>query len=191
MPIASCKDMNTTDSIEKQSTPLTTTTVNSSTTKNIKILSQVQTVKHANGEWGMWNDWKFCEVNCVREDTTEGIQRRWRTCNSSICSGNDMEEKSAQNREYAKHSVLNSCIHFWTRDGVRLQNRIRPVPNIKDKKVISKPMQEMTISPKVITPADVAIIFILTKWNVKLISEDGMIAMSTAEMNRCSTFNTV
>ncbi|CAG2240110.1 unnamed protein product [Mytilus edulis] len=40
-----------------------------------------------NGEMGMWNDWKFCEVHCVREDTIEGTQRRWITCNGSECSG--------------------------------------------------------------------------------------------------------
>ncbi|CAC5359278.1 unnamed protein product [Mytilus coruscus] len=54
---------------------------------------QITVSKIANGEWSMWNDWKFCEVNCVQEDTTNGTQRRWRTCNSSTCSGKDMEER--------------------------------------------------------------------------------------------------
>ncbi|XP_076081348.1 uncharacterized protein LOC143052243 [Mytilus galloprovincialis] len=48
----------------------------------------------ANGKWSLWNEWKFCEVNCVREDTTEGKQRRWRTCEDTQCSGIDMEEQS-------------------------------------------------------------------------------------------------
>ncbi|CAG2194251.1 unnamed protein product [Mytilus edulis] len=56
----------------------------------------------ANGEWGMWNDWKFCEVNCVREDTTNGTQRRWRTCNGSKCSGKDMEERACSEPEICK-----------------------------------------------------------------------------------------
>ncbi|CAG2247568.1 unnamed protein product [Mytilus edulis] len=45
------------------------------------------TTMAANGEWSIWNDWKFCEVNCIREDTTEGKQKRWRTCRGSKCSG--------------------------------------------------------------------------------------------------------
>ncbi|CAC5369820.1 unnamed protein product [Mytilus coruscus] len=48
---------------------------------------------NTNGEWSMWEDWKFCEVNCVREDTTDGKQRRWRKCTGSKCSGNYMEER--------------------------------------------------------------------------------------------------
>ncbi|CAC5422728.1 unnamed protein product [Mytilus coruscus] len=56
----------------------------------------------ANGEWNMWNDWKFCEVNCVREDTTEGKQRRWRTCKGSKCSGNYMEERSCLEQDICK-----------------------------------------------------------------------------------------
>ncbi|OPL33942.1 hypothetical protein AM593_07202, partial [Mytilus galloprovincialis] len=48
----------------------------------------------ANGKWSLWNDWKFCEVNCIREDTTDGTQRRWRTCEGTQCSGGDMEERS-------------------------------------------------------------------------------------------------
>ncbi|CAC5416397.1 unnamed protein product [Mytilus coruscus] len=50
----------------------------------------------------MWNDWKFCEVNCVREDTTNGTQRRWRTCNGLECSGDDMEERACSEPEICK-----------------------------------------------------------------------------------------
>ncbi|CAG2240111.1 PLG [Mytilus edulis] len=55
-----------------------------------------------NGEWSIWNDWKFCEVNCIREDTTEGKQKRWRTCRGSKCSGDDMEERSCSEPEICK-----------------------------------------------------------------------------------------
>ncbi|VDI29944.1 Hypothetical predicted protein [Mytilus galloprovincialis] len=60
-------------------------------TSMIKTSTQATT---AIGEWGMWDDWKFCEVNCVREDTEDGKQRRMRICNISSCSGGDMEERS-------------------------------------------------------------------------------------------------
>lgn len=56
----------------------------------------------ANGEWSIWNDWKLCEVNCIREDTTEGKQKRWRTCRGSKCSGDDMEERSCSKPEICK-----------------------------------------------------------------------------------------
>ncbi|CAC5404400.1 unnamed protein product [Mytilus coruscus] len=48
------------------------------------------------GEWSMWNDWKFCEVNCVREDTTKGSQRRRRTCDGSKCSGMRPRKRSCK-----------------------------------------------------------------------------------------------
>ncbi|XP_076081351.1 uncharacterized protein LOC143052247 [Mytilus galloprovincialis] len=56
-----------------------------------------QQTTHENGKWSLWNTWTFCEVNCVREDTTNGTQRRWRTCNGLKCHGDDLEEEPCYN----------------------------------------------------------------------------------------------
>ena len=58
-------------------------------------------------------DWKFCEVNCVQEDTTEGTQQRWRTCNGSNCSGEDMEERSCLRPGICKgmHDAQCICVY--------------------------------------------------------------------------------
>ncbi|VDI30968.1 Hypothetical predicted protein [Mytilus galloprovincialis] len=75
-------------SISTEST-LSTTDIEMSTSKE-------------NGEWSRWNDWTFCEVNCVREDTTNGTQSRLRTCNGSKCSGKNVEERACSEPEICK-----------------------------------------------------------------------------------------
>ncbi|CAG2203285.1 unnamed protein product [Mytilus edulis] len=62
----------------------------------------VSSTAGANKEWGMWNDWTFCEVNCIQEDTEDGKQRRWRTCNGLKCSGKEMEERACSEPEICK-----------------------------------------------------------------------------------------
>ncbi|XP_071140117.1 uncharacterized protein [Mytilus edulis] len=94
--------------IVTQSTPsiiqevLSTTTENVDTTISTVMTSTLTQATTANEEWGIWNDWKFCEVNCAREDTTNGTQRRWRTCNGLECSGKDMEERACSEPEICK-----------------------------------------------------------------------------------------
>ncbi|VDI79840.1 Hypothetical predicted protein [Mytilus galloprovincialis] len=75
--------------------------INTQITSETSVSTGIEKID-TNGEWGIWNDWKYCEVNCVREDTTEGKQWRWRTCNGSECSGDDMEERACSEPDICK-----------------------------------------------------------------------------------------
>ncbi|VDI30970.1 Hypothetical predicted protein [Mytilus galloprovincialis] len=77
----------------------------STTTEFIRMITSDTSpllVTQKNGEWSRWNDWTFCEVNCVREDTTNGTQSRLRTCNGSKCSGKNVEERACSEPEICK-----------------------------------------------------------------------------------------
>ncbi|CAC5369824.1 unnamed protein product [Mytilus coruscus] len=180
-PIATCVGMKTNDTslaIETQSTPLITrelynTSENTVSTAIIEISRHVTTntavsSTDANGEWSMWDDWKFCEVNCIRGDTTNGTQRRWRTCNGSKCSGKDMEERKCSKAGICKgmrpgkllckcpKRLINTKWHFL--DGKNLTNsEVKKMvledfnKNIKskiliDKKTVSKEVRRKNSS---------------------------------------------
>ncbi|XP_071140319.1 uncharacterized protein [Mytilus edulis] len=123
---------------------------------------------HEYGEWSSWNTWTFCEVNCVREDTTNGIQRRRRKCNHSKCLGVDIEEKPCYNPGICKgmrpkkllckcpKRLINTKWHFL--DGMNITDvEVRKMvvedfnKNIKseisvDKKTVSKEVRKKNSS---------------------------------------------
>ncbi|CAC5359281.1 unnamed protein product [Mytilus coruscus] len=173
-------DMITSDTspaIVTQSTPYTVPALSSTTSENAitaisTIITETQTqttrgIEHidTNGEW---SSWKFCEVNCVREDTTEGIQRRWRQCNGEKCSGTDIEERPCSKPGICKgmrprkllckcpKRLINTKWHFL--DGKNITNsEVKKIvledinKNVKseitvDKKTVSKEVRTKTSS---------------------------------------------
>ncbi|CAG2257112.1 unnamed protein product [Mytilus edulis] len=160
--------------IVTQSTPdiiqeLLSTTNENVVTATSPVMTETSTqTTTANGEWSRWNEWTFCEVNCVREDTTNGTQSRWRTCNGTTCSGKDVEERACSEPEICKgmrprkllckcpKRLINTKWHFL--DGMNITDaEIKKIvledfnKNVKseisvDKKTVSKEIRKKNSS---------------------------------------------